>query len=40
MGDATGVGFADIDLTRVADVRARIPALAHRRAVPAPEIAA
>ena len=39
MGDGLGVGFADIDPNRVADVRARIPVLAHRRPVPAPEIA-
>ncbi|MBA2467548.1 MAG: carbon-nitrogen hydrolase family protein [Sphingomonas sp.] len=31
MGEEVGVGFADIDLARVADVRARIPALKHRR---------
>jgi predicted amidohydrolase len=38
MGDAPGVGFAEIDMARLADVRARIPALAHRRAIPAVEI--
>ncbi len=27
-------GFADIDLKRISDVRARIPALRHRRAIP------
>ncbi len=40
MADGTGVGFAELDLGRVAEVRGRIPALAHRRPVPAPEIAA
>jgi predicted amidohydrolase len=34
MGNGTGVGFADIDLKRISDVRARIPALRHRRAIP------
>jgi deaminated glutathione amidase len=37
MGEAPGVGFADIDLARLHDVRARIPALKHRR--PIPEVA-
>jgi predicted amidohydrolase len=34
MGEATGVGFADVDLKRIADVRSRIPALDHRRRIP------
>jgi len=34
MGDAPGLGFADIDPARQADVRARIPALRHRRPIP------
>jgi predicted amidohydrolase len=34
MGEGTGLGFADIDPARVADVRARIPVLAHRRPIP------
>lgn len=34
MGDAAGLGFAEIDPARVVDVRARIPVLAHRRAIP------
>jgi predicted amidohydrolase len=34
MGEAPGVAFADIDPARVAEVRARLPALAHRRAIP------
>ena len=33
MGERVGVGFADMDLERVADVRRRIPALAHRRTI-------
>jgi deaminated glutathione amidase len=40
MGNEPGVGFAEIDAERIADVRARIPALRHRRAVPAAEISA
>jgi len=34
MGEEPGLGFADIDLTRISDVRARIPALSHRRPIP------
>ena len=34
MGENRGVGFADIDLKRISDVRSRIPALNHRRAIP------
>jgi len=34
MGEAAGIGFAELDSARLADVRARIPALAHRRAIP------
>jgi predicted amidohydrolase len=34
MGDEAGVGFADIDLKRISDVRGRIPALNHRRPIP------
>ena len=34
MGDAPGVGFAEIDLDRLRDIRARIPALQHRRPIP------
>ena len=30
------VGFADVDLTRIADVRARVPALSHRRTIDPP----
>jgi predicted amidohydrolase len=34
MGEDAGVGFADIDLARISDVRSRIPALSHRRPIP------
>jgi predicted amidohydrolase len=34
MGDRPGLGFADIDLGRIADVRARVPALSHRQPIP------
>ncbi len=37
MGEEPGVGFAEIDLSRLEDVRARIPALRHRRTIPAVE---
>jgi predicted amidohydrolase len=33
MGEKVGVAFAEIDLAKVADVRSRVPAIAHRRAV-------
>ncbi len=33
MEDAAGVGFCDIDLSQIDDVRARIPVITHRRAV-------
>lgn len=34
MDNQQGVGFADIDLKRITDVRSRIPALSHRRPIP------
>lgn len=34
MGEDGGVGFAEIDLKRISDVRSRIPALNHRRPIP------
>jgi len=34
MGEESGVGFAEIDLKRISDVRSRIPALNHRRPIP------
>ena len=36
MGEERGVGFADVDLKRISDVRGRIPALNHRRPIPEP----
>jgi predicted amidohydrolase len=33
MGEAPGLAFADLDLARIAEVRARIPVRAHRRAI-------
>ena len=34
MAAGSGVGFADIDLSRIAEVRSRLPAIAHRRPIP------
>ena len=34
MGEDVGVGFADVDLARIPEVRSRIPALNHRRPIP------
>jgi predicted amidohydrolase len=34
MGEKQGVGFADVDLKRISEVRSRIPALNHRRPIP------
>jgi len=33
MGDGNGIGFAEIDLIRISEVRRRVPALTHRRTV-------
>jgi len=33
-GDEAGLGFAEIDLARIAEVRAQLPSLANRRAIP------
>ena len=33
MGEGTGVGFADLDLDRLEEVRRRLPSLAHRRPI-------
>lgn len=33
-GEAPGLGFCDVDLSRIAEVRAQIPALANRREIP------
>lgn len=40
MGEGAGMSIVDIDPTRLADVRARIPVLAHRRAIPPVTVAA
>jgi predicted amidohydrolase len=37
MGDETGIGFAEIDLAAVDEVRGRLPAISHRRPIPRPE---
>ena len=34
MAETPGVGFAEIDLKRISEVRSRIPALSHRRLIP------
>ncbi|RYY47764.1 MAG: carbon-nitrogen hydrolase family protein [Sphingomonadales bacterium] len=34
MGEAAGLGFAEIDRKRIEDARARVPVLEHRRAMP------
>ena len=34
MGTAPGVGFAELDLMRMHEIRSRIPALRHRREIP------
>jgi predicted amidohydrolase len=34
--DGPGVGFADLDMAVLGDVRARLPVLAHRRHIPEP----
>jgi deaminated glutathione amidase len=34
MGEERGIGFAEVDLARISDVRSRIPALSHRRPIP------
>lgn len=39
MGNAQGVGFADIDPGQVEEVRSRLPAIRHRKRVPEPELA-
>jgi deaminated glutathione amidase len=38
MGEQPGLGFADIDLGQVDEVRSRLPAIRHRRPIPAPEL--
>jgi predicted amidohydrolase len=36
-GEATGIGFADLDLGQVEEVRQRLPAIWHRRPIPVPD---
>lgn len=38
MGDEIGLGFADLDLSRIEEVRQRVPVIAHRRPIPMPEV--
>lgn len=40
MRDSVGLGYAEIDMGQIADVRARIPVIDHRREIGAVEIAA
>ena len=40
MGEGAGLGFAQIDPALAADVRSRVPALAHRRVIPPVEVIA
>lgn len=37
MDGLPGVGFAEVDLAKIAEVRARVPALSHRRPIPPAE---
>jgi hypothetical protein len=39
MGEAAGLALVDLHPARVADVRARVPALRHRRPIPPVTIA-
>ena len=38
MDGEPGLAFAEIDIRRIAEVRGRVPALSHRRAMPAVEV--
>ncbi|MFC7537413.1 carbon-nitrogen hydrolase family protein [Sphingomonas sp. GCM10030256] len=38
MGGEPGLAFADVDQTRIAEVRSRVPALSHRRPMPPVEV--
>jgi hypothetical protein len=33
-GEAPGLGFAEIDAARIADIRRQLPSLANRRPIP------
>jgi predicted amidohydrolase len=37
MGEGKGLAFADLDLSRIAEVRSRLPAIRHRRPIPPAE---
>ncbi|HEX8225554.1 MAG TPA: carbon-nitrogen hydrolase family protein [Allosphingosinicella sp.] len=37
MGEGIGIGFAEVDLAALDEVRGRLPALSHRRPIPVPE---
>lgn len=37
MGEVPGIGFAEVDLGQVDEVRSRLPAIRHRRPIPEPE---
>jgi len=39
MGAVPGIGFAELNLSAVETVRARVPVIAHRRAIPPVEVA-
>ncbi|WP_157217598.1 carbon-nitrogen hydrolase family protein [Flavisphingomonas formosensis] len=38
LGSEPGVGIADIEIERIAQVRERVPALLHRRPIPDPDV--
>jgi predicted amidohydrolase len=38
MGEAPGLGFVEIDLAQIDEVRGRLPAIRHRRAIGTPEL--
>jgi deaminated glutathione amidase len=40
MGTEPGIGYAEIDIEQLNDVRARIPVLAHRKSIPPVEVIA
>lgn len=40
MGEGEGIGFAELDMERLADVRTRVPALKNRRPIGAVEVSA
>lgn len=40
MGEGEGIGFAELDMDRLADVRTRVPALKNRRPIGAVEVSA